>query len=208
MPNFCIENNLIKGGFERIAGVDEAGRGSWAGPVVSAAVVLKRKKLSKGFLLELNDSKKLSRKKREHLFNVIVENSYIGIGLSSVREIDQYNILHATLKAMCRAIGNLDKEPDFCLIDGNQVPPTDYQTKAIVRGDSISFSIAAASIIAKVTRDYLMSDLAVKFPGYTWEKNMGYGTRMHLEGLKTHGVSKHHRKSYKPIINILNHNMS
>ncbi|MEE2998478.1 MAG: ribonuclease HII [Pseudomonadota bacterium] len=203
MPDFTLESIISRKGYSRIAGVDEVGRGSWAGPVVAAAVVICKKRWPCFIKIGLNDSKKLSPKRREELFNIIQNNADIGIGLASVKEIDRINILQATFLAMDRALGNLSIAPNYCLIDGDKVPLIECEAEAILKGDERSNSIAAASIIAKVTRDKLMIKLGRKFPGYSWEYNMGYGTKKHKEGLEKFGVTKYHRKSYKPIINIL-----
>ena len=203
MPDFSLESRIARKGYFCIAGVDEAGRGPWAGPVIAAAVIRDRKRLPSSLRSGLDDSKKLSAIKREILFDIILENADVGIGKSSVTEIDRINILQATFLAMRQALENLTQTPDFALIDGNRILPIKYQAEAIVKGDQRSFSIAAASIIAKVTRDRLMAKLSLKYPGYAWEKNMGYGTKAHNEALERLGVTDHHRKSYKPIINIL-----
>ena len=181
-------------------GIDEAGRGSWAGPVVAAAVVL-----PKNFYLEsLDDSKKLSKKNREIIFNQLKGTSKIGVGYASSNEIDQYNILQATFLAMKRAINALADLPDRALIDGNVIPPKfPCPAEAIVKGDSRVASIAAASVIAKVTRDRLMKNLAKTYPGYGWETNFGYGVKAHSDALKTIGLTPEHRRSFKPIHNIL-----
>ena len=203
MPNFTLEEKYIKRGFRCIAGVDEAGRGSWAGPVVAAAVVFGKKTWPNIVKIGLNDSKKLSPKRRQNFVDIIQDNADVGVGLASVLEIDQINILEATLLAMGRALGNLQVTPDYTLIDGDRVPPVRYPAEAIVKGDARSISIAAASIVAKVTRDKMMIELGLNFSNYAWEYNMGYGTKKHQEGLEKFGVTEHHRKSYKPIINIL-----
>ncbi len=196
-PDFSFENTAP---LLPVCGVDEAGRGPWAGPVVAGAVVLDRNNYPQG----LNDSKKLSHKKRTELFAQIVETADYGIGIASVQEIDQLNILQATYLAMRRAVQNLQTVPSFALIDGNRIPP-DLQCNAqsIVKGDGKSLSIAAASIIAKVTRDRIMFDLSKQFPGYGWESNAGYGVKAHQEGLNRLGVTPHHRVSFKPIHKML-----
>ena len=203
MPDFILEAKYLKKGYSFIAGVDEAGRGSWAGPVVAAAVVFPYGKWAEITKIGLDDSKKLSPKRQRYFFDIIQETSNVGIGLSSVQEIDQINILQATFLAMNRALENLHIVPDYTLIDGDKLPTLKFPAEAIVKGDALSISIAAASIIAKVTRDNLMIKLSRSFPGYGWERNVGYGTKKHREGLEMFGVTKHHRKSYKPIINIL-----
>ncbi len=192
MPDLKLEN--AAGGV--VAGIDEAGRGPWAGPVVAAAVVLDRENLPAG----IDDSKKLSRKRREALFAPIMASARVGIDQASVREIDELNILAASLLAMRRAVEALALRPDLALIDGNKVP-TDLPCpgRAIVKGDAISLSIAAASIVAKVSRDRLMGDLDALHPGYGWAKNAGYGTAEHQAGLAHLGVTPHHRTSYAPI---------
>ena len=210
MPDFELENLYPQ---INIAGVDEAGRGPWAGPVVAGAVVIKNKKLSDFLLSGLNDSKKLSATKREKLYNSLFEAQNeglidIGIGEASVDEIDNLNILQATFLAMQRAINNLPQKPDFALIDGNQTPKNlCCKCKTVIKGDAKSYSIAAASIIAKVYRDKLMTDLALQHPYYAFEKNAGYGTPAHIEGLKKYGVvTGIHRLSYKPIAEFMKEN--
>ena len=196
MANYEIEQSLNQ---SRIAGVDEVGRGPWAGPVTAAAVILDPTRIPEG----LDDSKKLSIKKRDVLFDQIMDTAQVSCVHVSVAEIDQLNILQASLKAMRLAIEGLGSV-DHALIDGNKVPEAlPCPATAIVKGDSKSASIAAASIIAKVTRDRLMLDLSKQYPGYGWERNAGYGTKMHQSGLQNLGVSPHHRRSFKPIHNIL-----
>lgn len=181
-----------------IAGIDEAGRGPWAGPVVAAAVILDRT-LSHG----IDDSKKLHKAKRETLYRLIMADSEVGVGIASVEEIDTYNILGATMKAMERAYNALSSKPAMVLIDGNRLPDLPCNMKAVVGGDALCISIAAASIIAKVTRDRIMTELAEEFPYYGWKQNAGYGTKSHIEGLIRFGVTPHHRRSYAPIRKIL-----
>ena len=181
------------------AGVDEVGRGCLAGPVVSAAVVLK-----KGINLKLlKDSKKISFNKREKISKHIKENSYYAIGIASVEEILKLNILQASLLSMKRALNQLTIKPDITLIDGNFAPEGIKNYKTIINGDEKVKAISAASIIAKVYRDKLMINLSEKFSNYSWERNFGYGTKAHLEGLKKFGVTAHHRKSFKPVYKIL-----
>lgn len=178
-----------------VAGVDEAGRGPWAGPVLAAAVVLNPAQIPEG----LNDSKKLSAKQRAHLYQALCACADIGLGAASVAEIDRYNIRQATHRAMIRALKALPQYPDTVLVDGHDAPVLPCTTHTLIGGDSLSLSIAAASIVAKVTRDRLMSQLARRHPGYAWERNKGYGTRDHQEALAHRGVCAHHRLSFAPI---------
>jgi len=183
-----------------VCGVDEVGRGPWAGPVVAAAVILDAENIPLG----LNDSKKLTLKRREVLFDVITATAHVGIGMASVAEVDEVNILNATYLAMRRAMEKLPVVPEYALIDGNRLPPDLIcPAETIIKGDGRSVSIAAASIIAKVTRDRIMVTLSQQFPGYGWEKNAGYGVPAHIEGLKRLGVTPHHRVSFKPIHKML-----
>ena len=198
MPNNLIERGL---GWPQklIAGIDEAGRGPWAGPVVSAAVILNEKNIPDG----LNDSKKLSEKKRLSLFSSIYNFHSVGVGISSIEEIDTMNVLQATFLSMSRAVNDLNPQPEHVLVDGNLDPGLDFKTDCIVKGDSASLSIAAASIIAKVTRDNLMIELDGEYPYYCWKKNKGYGTSEHRKALEMHGSCKYHRKSFSPINKML-----
>jgi len=199
MANYELETELRSSGHSIIAGVDEVGRGPWAGPVTACAVILDPDNIPDG----LNDSKKLTAKRREDLFDQIMAAAQVSCVHVSVEEIDQINILQATFRAMERAVAGLPV-PDHILIDGNKIPPNlPSPASAIIKGDGKSVSIAAASIIAKVTRDRLMLDLSNSHPGYGWETNAGYGTKMHQSGLLNHGVTPHHRRSFKPIHNIL-----
>ena len=182
-----------------IAGVDEVGRGPWAGPVIAAAVVTGPDFNCTG----ITDSKKLSPQKRETLAERIRQQAAIGLGQASVEEIDALNILQATFLAMRRAVEALPLAPDLALVDGNKDPGLDCRVRTVVKGDHISASIAAASIVAKVERDTLMANLATDFGGYGWERNKGYGTREHIDGLNTHGVTPHHRRSFAPIHKML-----
>ncbi|WP_254229867.1 ribonuclease HII [Wolbachia pipientis] len=191
-PDFSLENTLSG----IIAGVDEVGRGSLAGPVISAAVIFTdRDTVVDG----INDSKKLTPKCRQVLYEKITSVAKFGIGMASVEEINSYNILQATKLSMKRALANLNLELDYVLVDGNQPPEVKWQVKSIVNGDSLSISIAAASIVAKVTRDRLMEELHNKHPQYNWYKNKGYGTKEHLSAIGLHGITKHHRKNFAPI---------
>ena len=183
-----------------IIGVDEVGRGPLAGPVISAAIILNKEKIPEG----INDSKKLSKKKREVINEELISQHSFAIGIASVEEIDKINILQASLLAMKRAVLNLNIKPQTILVDGNKLPDLKYNMYPIIKGDSKSISIAAASIIAKVYRDKLMQDLSLQYPGYYWEKNSGYGTKQHLLALNSLGVTPIHRKSFAPIYNMLN----
>ena len=179
-----------------IAGVDEVGRGSLIGPVYAAAVILK-KSIDKKIL---KDSKKLSKSKREILSKYIKKNSVWAIGKASVKEIEKINILHASLLAMKRAIMKLKKKPSLVLIDGNKLPIIkNYKLNSVVKGDQKIPSISAASIIAKVSRDKMITNLGKKFREYNWDKNCGYGTKQHLKAIKNLGVTSHHRKTFSPI---------
>lgn len=183
-----------------VCGIDEAGRGPWAGPVVAAAVVLDPARIPEG----LRDSKKLSARRRAELRIEIDAHCQVGIGIAGVTEIDALNILQASFLAMRRAIDDLPVAPGFALIDGNRLPADlPCAGKAIVKGDDRSCSIAAASIVAKTTRDEIMVALSQQFPGYGWDRNAGYGVKAHAEALKILGVTPHHRRSFKPIHNIL-----
>lgn len=200
MPDFSFENE--HNGL--VCGIDEAGRGPWAGPVTAGAVIFNQATLSPTLAESLNDSKKLSASKREALIDQIKAQSIWAVGEASVEEIDELNILNATYLAMTRALQGLSQVPDYALIDGNRMPPElGVPGEPIIKGDGLSCSIAAASIIAKVTRDRHMAKLAIDFPGYGWEKNAGYGVKRHQEGLAKLGVTPHHRKSFKPIKKIL-----
>lgn len=200
MVDFSFEQKYHQQGFSYIAGVDEVGRGPWAGPVTAAAVILDPNNIPKG----LNDSKKLSKLRREMLFDEIMRSSNVSVSNVSVEKIDELNILQASMLAMKEALGGLQQSPDFALIDGNRIPnDLGCEALALIKGDARSFSIAAASIIAKVTRDRIMVALAQQYPHYGWETNSGYGTKLHQIGLQNFGVTTHHRRSFKPIHNIL-----
>ncbi|MEJ2227331.1 MAG: ribonuclease HII [Alphaproteobacteria bacterium] len=185
-----------------VAGVDEAGRGPWAGPVVAAAVILREENTPMG----LRDSKQLTANAREALFDAINETASVGVGIVSVEQIDHMNILQATFLAMRQAVEALTTAPDLALVDGNRAPPLPCHAITVVGGDRLCPSIAAASIIAKVTRDRLMADLAENFPGYGWSANKGYGTRQHAEAIAQLGVTPHHRRSFAPIREALSSN--
>ena len=199
-PDFSFETESQMQGFTRVAGVDEVGRGPLAGPVTAAAVVLDPAHIPPG----LNDSKKLTAKRRQALIALLLEHADVSIAHASVEEIDEINILRASHLAMERAIAGLRNPPDFALIDGNLIPRgLTLPARAIIKGDALSLSIAAASIAAKTRRDQMMWDLAQQFPGYGWDSNAGYPTKQHREALQNLGVTPHHRRSFKPVHNIL-----
>lgn len=191
--DFQYETNAKNNGFKSVCGVDEAGRGPLAGPVFAAAVILPENCVIEG----LNDSKKLSEKKREALFDVIKEKA-ISWSVASVDEkvIDEINILQATYLAMKNAVEGLDVPADYALIDGNRMPPIEINGETVVKGDAKSMSIAAASILAKVSRDRFMLELDKEYPQYQFAKHKGYGTKLHYERLTEHGVSPCHRMSF------------
>ncbi len=205
MPDFSYEDAALAKGRTLVCGVDEAGRGPWAGPVVAGAVILDRATLPPDLVSGLDDSKKLKPARRRELLDGLQGHAVIGVGIADVAEIDDLNILQATMLAMARAVEGLghDPAPDVALVDGNKAPNLGCRVECIVRGDGKSLSIAAASIVAKVTRDRIMAGLAETFPGYGWETNAGYGTKQHQTALKALGVTPEHRKSYAPIRKIL-----
>jgi len=192
----------------RVAGVDEVGRGCWAGPVFAAAAILSPRAAATPDLAGLDDSKAMSKKARERCFDALARASdageaWLALGHADVDEIDTLNILGATMLAMRRAIAALPVAPTSILVDGNRVPDLPAPAEAVVKGDSYVLSIAAASIYAKVSRDRFMGELAQTCPGYGWERNAGYGTRQHQDALATLGPTRHHRKSFAPIKKIL-----
>ena len=194
-----FENELYKKGIKLIAGIDEVGRGPLIGPVVCAAVILKEDFYDE----RINDSKKLTEKKREMLYDVIYENAIsIGIGSSSPEVIDEINILQATKRAMLEAVNNLEVKPEHLLIDAVKLD-TEIPSTSIIKGDAKSISIAAASIIAKVTRDSMMIKLDEEYPMYDFKHNKGYGTKKHIEAIYKYGVLDSHRKTFEPIKSIL-----
>jgi ribonuclease HII len=195
MPDFAFERACMP----PVAGVDEAGRGPWAGPVVAAAVILPMNGLDLNLLHRLDDSKKLKKSVRENLLAMLEPIADIGIGVASPTEIDAINILQATMLAMQRAVDGLSETPVSVLVDGNRAPSIAAEVTTIVKGDSLSLSIAAASIVAKVTRDRMMTVLAEQYPGYSWERNAGYGTKEHKEALDRLGITPAHRRSFAPI---------
>lgn len=194
------ERELYKNNITLIAGVDEAGRGPLVGPVVAAAVIL-----PKNYTLEgLNDSKQLSEKKRELFYAILQKEAIsIGVGIVSAKEIDEINILEASRKAMYMAIENLGVKPEYILSDAMSLNDIDIPSRPIIHGDALSLSIAAASVIAKVTRDHIMYELDKKYPEYHYKKNKGYPTKEHLEFIKKYGVTDEYRMTYKPVKFIL-----
>jgi ribonuclease HII len=193
MVDYSIENEYREKGFDIICGVDEAGRGPLAGPVYAAAVILPSDCVIEG----LNDSKKLTEKKREALFDEIKEKALAyGIASADEKEIDEINILNATFLAMKRAIDSLSVKPDLALIDGNQKPHTDIEEVTVIKGDAKSMSIAAASVLAKVSRDRFMLEMAEKYPQYEFAKHKGYGTKLHYEKIAQYGVCDIHRRTF------------
>ena len=195
MPDFRLET----GHDDPVVGVDEAGRGPLAGPVVAAAVILDRRRFPRG----INDSKQVSAERRAALFDKLHDVARIGVGIADVEEIDRLNIFHATMLAMVRAVEALGVEPGIVLVDGNHVPKTSYRCRAIIGGDGLCRSIAAASIIAKVTRDRMMIEADARHPGYGWAQNKGYGTRVHREALLRLGPTPLHRRSFAPVAQLM-----
>ena len=202
MPDFLIES-FHSANDKIVVGIDEAGRGPWAGPVVAAAAYIKSPDIP--FLSQLNDSKKLSKKKREELYTHIIDHLDYGIGIASPEEIDDINILQATFLAMRRAVETMQIAlPDVTIIDGKHMPKwPDVEIVPVTKGDQKSYSIAAASILAKVTRDRIMTEASKQYPQYLWHKNSGYGTKDHIQALSEFGVTPLHRKSFAPIRRIL-----
>lgn len=188
-----FEKEALAKGYKSVCGVDEAGRGPLAGPVCAAAVIL-----PEGVIIDgVNDSKKLSEKKRESLFDVIKEQAMsYSIAYATVDEIEEFNILNATMLAMRRAIDGLDIKADYAMIDGNKIPPIDIDAECIVKGDAKSMSIACASILAKVSRDRLLYKYAEEYPMYGFDKHKGYGTKVHREAILKYGPCPYHRKSF------------
>ena len=195
IDNYKYERNLNSNGIKLIAGVDEVGRGPLIGPVVAAAVIL-----PKDYKLDgLTDSKKLSEKKREYFYEVIKKDALsIGIGIIDEKRIDEINIYEATKEAMYMAINNLNIKPEHILIDAMKLN-LDIDTTSIIKGDLLSISISAASVIAKVTRDHMLYEIDKEYPMYDLKNNKGYGTKKHIEAIKKYGITKYHRLSYKPV---------
>ncbi|WP_300032745.1 ribonuclease HII [uncultured Roseobacter sp.] len=199
-PDFEMEKALIARGALRVAGVDEVGRGPLAGPVTAAAVILDPQNIPEG----LNDSKQLSKKRREHLAELLKDCAVVSVGHASVAEIEQENILRASHIAMQRALAGLHTAPDHVLIDGSMIPRgLNLAATPVVKGDTRCLSISAASIVAKIARDRIMVDLAQQHPGYGWETNMGYGSKSHISALQNLGPTPHHRRTFKPVHNML-----
>lgn len=199
-PDASFEIAARAKGFHTIAGLDEVGRGPLAGPVVACAVVLDPARIPAG----LNDSKKMTLKARERLHDILMAEADVGIGICTVEEIDSLNILRASHLAMERAVALLKTPADYALVDGNLIPKgLTIPAEALVKGDARSVSIAAASIVAKVVRDRIMVELSQAYPHYGWAKNAGYPTKIHREGLESHGVTPHHRRSFAPIHKML-----
>ncbi|MGJ8616992.1 MAG: ribonuclease HII [Sulfitobacter sp.] len=199
-PDFEFERAAHARGFARVAGVDEVGRGPLAGPVTAAAVVLDPSNIPEG----LNDSKKLTKKARERLYDEIMQVADVSIAHATVEEIEELNILRASHLAMIRALDGLKQGADYALIDGNMVPRgLTLPSETIIKGDARSQSISAASIMAKICRDCVMLSLAQQHPGYGWETNMGYGSKRHMEALQNLGVTPHHRRLFKPVHKML-----
>jgi ribonuclease HII len=198
-PTFELEANELQLGNGPVAGIDEAGRGPWAGPVVAAAVILDPSRIPRG----IADSKVLDHDAREVLFPHIMETSRVGVGIATVERIDRDNILNATLWAMSEALKQLLTDrlvpPRLALIDGNKAPRLSIAARTVIKGDAKCLSIAAASIIAKVTRDRLMVHLATEFPGYGFERHKGYGTPEHQAAIHRQGITAIHRRSFKPV---------
>ena len=196
-PSFKFEK-LYKG---IVAGIDEAGCGPWAGPVVAAAVIIDQSLFDEHLAGFINDSKKLSKSKRNACFRLLLDHKAISyaVGQASVQEIDEINIGQATRLAMIRAVDGLRSKPDHVIIDGIRSPQIKIPVQMIVKGDQQSFSIAAASVIAKVTRDEIMEKLDVQHPYYKWKNNAGYGTEEHRLAMIEHGITEHHRRSYAPV---------
>ncbi|MEQ5827709.1 ribonuclease HII [Sulfitobacter sp. NFXS29] len=200
IPDFEFERGAMGQGFRTIAGVDEVGRGPLAGPVTAAAVVFTEGQIPEG----LNDSKKLTARARERLYDEIMSVAIVCVAHATVEEIEEHNILRASHLAMTRALAGLACAADYALIDGNMLPrDLSLPAQPVVKGDARCLSISAASIVAKTVRDRLMVDLAQQHPGYGWETNMGYGSKSHMAALRDLGVTPHHRRLFKPIHNIL-----
>jgi ribonuclease HII len=205
IPDFSLEAAAHTSGARIVAGIDEVGRGPLCGPVTAAAVILDPACIPPG----IADSKALSASRRDQIFDQIMACAQVSVAHASVEEIDALNILQASFLAMRRAVAGLSRAPDHLLVDGNRLPrDLTCRAEAVVKGDARSLSIAAASIVAKVTRDRIMVDLAQQHPGYGWENNAGYPTPEHLAALLNLGVTPHHRRSFRPVHNILYQDVS
>ena len=196
LPDFGIED-----GYQGlVCGVDEVGRGALCGPVLAAAVILDRNNVPEG----IKDSKLLTPGKRSCLYpQIIASAASVGVAAVSAQEVDRVNVLNASLLAMGQAVSNMGLKPDVALIDGNKVPDLDCLSRFVIGGDRLSISIAAASIVAKVERDEIMARLALQYPGYGWETNMGYGTTRHIEEIRSAGITPEHRRSFRPVAQVL-----
>lgn len=192
-PDFSLETSLC---VPLVAGLDEAGRGPLCGPVVAAAVIFPRHDIK--IPVVIRDSKQMTAKQRAQAYDWIIQNTIWAVAECTPHEIDELNILHASMLAMTRAVDKLHSYPDHCLVDGNRLPPNITGT-AVVHGDAKSISIAAASILAKETRDKIMRELSQQFPQYNWDKNAGYPTKSHLQAIDKYGINQHYRKTYGPI---------
>lgn len=200
LPDWTIEDECAADAYGQICGIDEAGRGPWAGPVVAAAVILDRAALPDG----IDDSKRLTPATRTRLFDEIMASARVGIGIGTVTEIERLNIVHANDLAMARALAALGPPPSMVLVDGKWRPKTiAIPMRTIIGGDALSLSIAAASIIAKVTRDRIMQRLDHECPGYGWQSNVGYGTVEHRQALMRLGPTRHHRRRWAPVAKVL-----
>ncbi|MGE0725696.1 MAG: ribonuclease HII [Alphaproteobacteria bacterium] len=199
MPDYRLERRI--GGL--VCGIDEVGRGPLAGPVVAAAVVLDPARLPRRIRAEIDDSKRVPPDRRPVLAAALRAHALVGVGAASVTEIDRFNILRATYIAMARALARLPCRPDAALVDGDRAPPLGCRVVTVVGGDGRSLSIAAASIVAKVVRDGLMVRLAARYPGYEWHTNVGYGTDGHRDGLARLGATRHHRRSFAPVTQLV-----
>ncbi len=198
LPNYSLEREVTKNGFKAVAGVDEVGRGGLAGPVVSAAVVIPEACIEELLEIKVNDSKKLSAKKREELYGIITKNCNYGVGVINNDIIDEINILESTKLSMAAAVNSLE-HCDYVFIDGNTPLKIHHAQTNVIKGDSISLSIAAASIVAKVTRDRLVLEIHKKFPIYEFDRNKTYGTKRHKELILLYGPSIYHRKSFRGV---------
>ena len=201
MPDFELEH-MHDG---HVFGLDEVGRGPLAGPVVAACVYIPPEACSLPFILDLKDSKKIAKPKLETLYALITQHCAWQVAEISPQEVDDINVLQASLKAMEVALRGMAVAPDFALVDGNQMPKLPCPAQCVVKGDNNSYSIAVASIVAKVTRDRIMKALHIEHPHYGWDSNAGYGAKIHMDGINAHGITAHHRKSYAPIKNFIAH---